>query len=126
MYIFQKYYLGLKLNQRELEFEGKKVMLSPKTKGFCYLLEKNKFSKIKFVNIIKNMITNIEKNDEAKNIFIEFIKNSEIDLKGNNDKGNKIVFSIFNNANYPKNNYDSLIIKICFFFKNNSTFCQFN
>jgi hypothetical protein len=30
-------------------------MLSPKTKGFCYLLEKNKFSKIKFVNIIKNV-----------------------------------------------------------------------
>jgi hypothetical protein len=55
LYIFQKYYLGLKLNQRELEFEGKKVMLSPKTKGFCYLLEKNKFSKIKFVNIIKNV-----------------------------------------------------------------------
>ena len=55
LYIFQKYYLGLKLNQRELDFEGKIVMLSPKTKGFCYLLEKNRFSKDKFVNIIKNV-----------------------------------------------------------------------
>ena len=55
LYIFQKYYLGLKLNQKELDFEGKKVSLSPKTKGFCYLLEKNKFSKDKFINIIKNV-----------------------------------------------------------------------
>ena len=55
LYIFQKYYLGLKLSQRELDFEGKIVMLSPKTKGFCYLLEKNRFSKDKFVNIIKNV-----------------------------------------------------------------------
>ena len=28
---------------------------SLKTKGFCYLLVKNNFSKIKFVNIIKNV-----------------------------------------------------------------------
>ena len=55
LYIFLKYYLGLKLNQKELDFEGKNIKLSPKTKGFCYLLEKNKISKDKFVNIIKNV-----------------------------------------------------------------------
>ena len=55
LYIFQKYYLGLKLDQKELDFEGKKIMLSPKTKGLCHLLEKNKFSKSKFINIVKSV-----------------------------------------------------------------------
>ena len=55
LYIFQKYYLGLQLNQKELDFEGKKISLSPKTKGLCHLLEKNKFSKNKFINIVKSV-----------------------------------------------------------------------
>ena len=55
LYIFQKYYLGLKENEKEINFEGTKMNLSPKTKGFYHLLEKNKFSKEKFINIIKSV-----------------------------------------------------------------------
>ena len=54
LYIFQKYYLGLKPNEKEIIFEGEKIALSVKTKGFYHLLEKNAFSK-KFNNIIKDV-----------------------------------------------------------------------
>ena len=54
LYIFQKYYLGLKHNEKEINFEGKKISLSAKTKGFYHLHEKNGFSK-KFNNIIKDV-----------------------------------------------------------------------
>ena len=55
LYIFQNYYLGLKANEKEINFEEIKMTLSPKTKGFYHLLEKNKFSKEKFINIIKSV-----------------------------------------------------------------------
>ena len=53
-YIFQKYYFELKPNEKEINFEGKIIPLSLKTKGFYNLLEKNKFSK-KFNDIIKDV-----------------------------------------------------------------------
>lgn len=55
LYIFQKYYLGLKKNENEINFEGQKIPLSNKTKGFYNLLEKNECSKDKFKNIIKDV-----------------------------------------------------------------------
>ena len=55
LYIFQNYYLGLKANEKEINFEEIKINLSQKTKGFYHLLEKNKFSKEKFINIIKSV-----------------------------------------------------------------------
>jgi len=54
LYIFQKYYLGLKPNEKEINFEGEKITLSAKTKGYYHLLRKNEFSK-KFNNIIKDV-----------------------------------------------------------------------
>ena len=54
LYIFQKYYLGLKADDKEINFEGRKISLSPKTRGFYHLLEKNGYSK-KFNNIIKDV-----------------------------------------------------------------------
>ena len=55
LYIFQKYYLELKPNQKEINFDGIKFNLSGKTKGFYHLLEKNKISKDKFNNIINDV-----------------------------------------------------------------------
>ena len=55
LYIFQKYYLELKPNQKEINFEGTKFSLSGKTKGFYHLLEKNSVSKDKFNNIINDV-----------------------------------------------------------------------
>ena len=57
LYIFQKYYLGLKPNEKEINYEGEKITLSAKTKGYYYLLKKNGFSK-KFNNIIKDVYFN--------------------------------------------------------------------
>ena len=54
LYIFQKYYLGLKPNEKEINFEGDKIILSVKTKGYYHLHKKNGFSK-KFNNIIKDV-----------------------------------------------------------------------
>ena len=54
LYIFQKYYLGLKPNEKEINYEGEKLALSAKTKGYYHLLRKNEFSK-KFNNIIKDV-----------------------------------------------------------------------
>ena len=54
LYIFQKYYFELKPNEKEINFEGKIIPLSLKTKGFYHLLEKNKFSK-KFNDIINDV-----------------------------------------------------------------------
>ena len=57
LYIFQKYYFGLKKDEKEINYEGEKLALSNKTKGFYYLLEKNGFSK-KFINVIKDVYFN--------------------------------------------------------------------
>ena len=54
LYIFQKYYLGLKPDEKEMNYEGEKINLSEKTKGYYHLLKKNGFSK-KFNNIIKDV-----------------------------------------------------------------------
>ena len=54
LYIFKKYYFGLKPDEKEINFEGKIIPLSVKTKGFYHLLEKNKFSN-KFNNIINDV-----------------------------------------------------------------------
>ena len=54
LYIFQKYYFGLKSNQKEINYEGKFLALSSKTKGLNHLLEKNSFSR-KFNDIIQNV-----------------------------------------------------------------------
>ena len=57
LYIFQKYYFGLKKDEKEINYEGEKLALSNKTKGFYYLLEKNGFSQ-KFINVIKDVYFN--------------------------------------------------------------------
>ena len=54
LYIFQKYYLGLKPDEKEINYEGEKINLSEKTKGYYHLLKKNGFSN-KFNNIIKDV-----------------------------------------------------------------------
>jgi hypothetical protein len=54
LYIFQKYYLGLKPNEKEIKYEGEKLALSAKTKGYYHLLRKNGFSK-KFNGVVKDV-----------------------------------------------------------------------
>ena len=54
LYIFQKYYLGLKPNEKEINYEGEKITLSAKTKGYYHLLRKNGFSK-KFNGVVKDV-----------------------------------------------------------------------
>ena len=54
LYIFQKYYFGLKPNQNEINYEGTNIALSSKTRGLYHLLEKNKYSK-KFKGIINDV-----------------------------------------------------------------------
>jgi hypothetical protein len=54
LYIFQKYYLGLKPNEKEINYEGEKLALSAKTKGYYHLLRKNGFSK-KFNGVVKDV-----------------------------------------------------------------------
>ena len=74
LYIFRKYYLGLKVHDKEINFEGDKITLSEKTKGFYHLFKKNGFSKkfndaikdvyftdINYLNDKKFMITNLFK-----------------------------------------------------------------
>ena len=55
LYIFQKYYFGLKNNQNIIDFDGLKIELSPMTKGFLNLLRKNECGKEKFKNVIKDV-----------------------------------------------------------------------
>ena len=86
LYIFQKYYVGLKNNQDIIDFDGLKVELSPMTKGFLNLLKKNEVGKEKFNNVLQDVyfsdtnysnekqirsskpfiITTIDKNNEMK------------------------------------------------------------
>ena len=55
LFIFQKFYLLLNQNEKEINIENIKINLSPKTKSFCYLLKKNEKSKEKFIEVIKNV-----------------------------------------------------------------------
>ena len=55
LYIFQKYYLDLKGNESETDFEGIKIKLSNKTKPFTHLLQKNESEKNKFNNVVKDV-----------------------------------------------------------------------
>ena len=55
LYIFQKYYFGLKDNESETDFDGIKIKLSNKTKPFTHLLRKNENEKDKFNNVIKDV-----------------------------------------------------------------------
>ena len=55
LYIFQKYYYGLKNNQDIIDFDGIKVELSPMTKGFINLLKRNESGKDKFKNVLQDV-----------------------------------------------------------------------
>ena len=55
LYIFQKYYYNLKINEKEIYLDGKKITLSNKIKPFYNLLMKNKGDKEKFINIANDV-----------------------------------------------------------------------
>ncbi len=55
LYIFQKYYCGLKNEEDIIDFDGLKVELSPLTKGFLSLIRKNEIGKEKFNNVVKDV-----------------------------------------------------------------------
>jgi hypothetical protein len=63
-----------------------------------YFVE-NKLYKDNAYNIISKKIYRTKSD-------VESCRNYETDLHLTTDKSNKIIFSIFNNAYYPKNNYD--------------------
>ena len=63
-----------------------------------YLVE-NRLYKDNSLNVILKKIYK-EKNES------EICKNLETDLHAMNENKNKIIFSIYNKANYPKNNYN--------------------
>ena len=54
LYLFQKYYCNLK-NGENIDLDGIKVTLSPKTKTLFNLLKKNEVNKEKFNNVIKDV-----------------------------------------------------------------------
>ena len=55
LYIFQKYYFGIKDNENETYFDGINIKLSNKTKPFTHLLRKNEKEKDKFNNVVKDV-----------------------------------------------------------------------
>ena len=55
LYIFQKYYCTIINNKNEIDLEGFKVILSPKTKTLYNLLIKNESIKEKFNNVVKDV-----------------------------------------------------------------------
>ena len=55
LYIFQKFYCRLKKNQNIIDIDGIKVELSPLTKGFLYLLEKNEPVKEKINKVVNDV-----------------------------------------------------------------------
>ena len=79
LYIFQKYYCGLKNNQDIIDFDGLKVELSPMTKGFLNLLKKNEGGKDKFKNVLKDVYfsglnyTNENQNGHSKPFIITIV-----------------------------------------------------
>ena len=55
LYIFQKYYCGIKNNKKIIDLEGLKILLSPKTKTLFNLLKKNEKYNEKYKNVIKDV-----------------------------------------------------------------------
>ena len=55
LYIFQKCYCALKINQDIIDFDGLKIQLSPLTKGILNLLRKNEYGKSRFNDVIQNV-----------------------------------------------------------------------
>ena len=55
LYIFQKYYCGIKNNKKIIDLEGLKILLSPKTKTLFNLLKKNEKYYEKYKNVIKDV-----------------------------------------------------------------------
>jgi hypothetical protein len=76
LYILQKYYLELKGNESETDFDGIKIKLSNKTKPFPHLLQKNESEKDKFNNIVKDVyFSDVNYLIEKKFVTKQFIIN---------------------------------------------------
>ena len=76
LYILQKYYLELKGNESETDFDGIKIKLSNKTKPFPHLLQKNESEKDKFNNVVKDVyFSNVNYLIEKKFVTKKFIIN---------------------------------------------------
>ena len=76
LYIMQKYYLELKGNETEIDFDGIKIKLSNKTKPFPHLLQKNESEKDKFNNVVKDVyFSNVNYLIEKKFVTKKFIIN---------------------------------------------------
>ena len=75
LYIFQKYYFGLKNDIKEINFEGIKIILSSKTKGFYHLLKKNEINEEIFKKVVDDVYFS-DKNylSEKKFITIDYEK----------------------------------------------------
>jgi hypothetical protein len=67
LYIFQKYYCRIK---NEINIDGIKIKLSPRTKPLFNLLDKNKASKDKFINVIKDVYFSQDNCNSDKNFII--------------------------------------------------------
>ena len=67
LYIFQKYYCRIK---NEVNIDGIKIKLSPRTKPLLNLLDKNKASKDKFINVIKDVYFSQDNFNSDKNFII--------------------------------------------------------
>jgi hypothetical protein len=67
LYIFQKYYCRIK---NEINIDGIKIKLSPRTKPLFNLLDKNKASKDKFINVIKDVYFSQDNFNSDKNFII--------------------------------------------------------
>ena len=75
LYIFQKYYYGLKNDIKEINFEEIKIILSSKTKGFYHLLKKNEINEEIFKKVVDDVYFS-DKNylSEKKFITIDYEK----------------------------------------------------
>ena len=69
LYIFKKYYCNLINDKNEVDIEGIKITLSPKTKALSSLLESNKANKEKFENVVKDVYLS-DFNDNIEKKFI--------------------------------------------------------
>ena len=79
LYIFQKYYCTIINNKEEVDIDGFKVILSPKTKTFYNLLVKNESNKKKFNSVVEDVyFSEINYNNNQKfviNPTLQKIKN---------------------------------------------------
>lgn len=69
LYIFQKYYYGLKKEEKEIYFNCIKIILSSKTKGFYDIVRKNENNQKKFNEVVNNVYFS-EKNYLSEQKFI--------------------------------------------------------